>query len=93
MTKYEQRLARGRTEHGEHFDSSALDAVDDSIKQAFQSGARVIVRNERYDETRRGRVSTTTGWRPAFLLMHRVSDHGSSDVLGPDDRVVGVVSR
>jgi hypothetical protein len=40
--------------------------------------------------TRTGTVGVTTGWRPAFLLMRRRTDHGSSDVLRPDDRIIAV---
>lgn len=38
--------------------------------------------------TRTGRVGITTGWRPAFLLMHRSNDHGSWDVLAHGDQIV-----
>lgn len=47
---------------------------------------RVYTNGESY--TRRGHVGITTGWRPAFLLMPRSTSTGSSDVLGPDDRIV-----
>lgn len=39
---------------------------------------------------RRGRVSMTTGWMPSFMLMHRLGDHGSSDLLTGRDRIVAV---
>lgn len=65
-------------------------ACDSAVIAAFGSGARVKVRNTAYDETRTGTVSRTTGWRPALLLMRRRNAHGSSDVLGPNDRIVAV---
>ena len=40
---------------------------------------------------RRGRVGMTTGYKPAFLLMHRTTDIGSSDVLDAWDVPVGLV--
>lgn len=84
---YNARVARGRRQYGEKFDTSDLDAAHRSIRDAYESGARVRVYNAR-GFTRTGRVSTTTGWRPSFLLMHRSNAVGSSDLLGSDDYVV-----
>lgn len=39
---------------------------------------------------RTGTVGRTGGWRPAYLLMHRRSDRGSWDVLGPRDRITHI---
>jgi hypothetical protein len=40
----------------------------------------------------RGRISTTTGWRPSFLLMRRRSDHGSSILLDQRAKILRVVA-
>lgn len=53
-------------------------------------GARIEVTRDGW--TRRGRVSVTTGWKPALLLMHRRSDRSSADVLDERDHLVRVVS-
>lgn len=86
---YQQYLDRARHQHGDRFDGSDLYP---QFRPFFQ-GPRVRVRTtydngETYERT--GRVSVTTGWRPAFILIHRSSDHGSSDLLGERDRVVAV---
>jgi hypothetical protein len=91
--RYEQRLTRGHAQHGQAFNASDLEACHPSIRTAFVTGARVRVRTtysngEVYERT--GTVSTTTGWRPAFILIHRSTDTGSSDVLGTADEVVAI---
>jgi hypothetical protein len=85
-----ERIARGKAEHGERFDSSVLESAHPSILDAYASGLRVRVTRLYPDgtsHTRTGIVSTTTGWRPAFLLMHRANAHGSWDVLDECDQV------
>lgn len=69
-------------------DTSALDACEQRIKDAYNHRHRVKVIGPA--GTRFGVVSRTIGWRPAYLLVHRSSDLGSWDVLGPDDRVVAI---
>lgn len=54
----------------------------------FRSGVRIKVRNA--DHVRTGRVGATTGWKPAFILMHRSNAHGSWDVLSDDDEIIGI---
>ena len=96
MSKYAARLARGQRQWLDLFDPSELDAVHESVRRHFETGNRVeVVTTYGSGETyvRRGRISTTTGWRPSFILMHRVSDIGSGDVLGPNARVTAVISR
>jgi hypothetical protein len=68
--------------------SSELDVVSDDIV-AHYHGQRVKVSDDRGWE-RTGVVSSTTGWVPAFLLVHRSSDHGSWDALSSRDRLVAV---
>jgi hypothetical protein len=86
------RIARGRSEHGGRFDASDLESAP-ALHPYYESGARVEV--DVYgdgDVIERGRISTTTGWRPAFLLMHRRSDHGSSTLLDGRSCVLGVIA-
>lgn len=92
-TNYQQAIDRGIARHGRQFDPSCLAM---QFAEAFNSGARIIVET-RYTNgevyQRRGTVGISGGWRPTFLLMHRRSDHGSSDVLGMTDVQVGTVAR
>jgi hypothetical protein len=82
MTSYENHLAqRGPT------DTVDLDAAA-QFKEYFR-GPRIKVQCGS-EPPRFGTVGMTTGTRPAFLLMHRSNDMGSSDVLGPNDHVVAV---
>lgn len=86
MTAYDQLLARGVARHGDRFDPGDLAA---GFVRYYGTGERVRV-TDGHGYTRTGTVGVTTGWRPAFLLMHRRSDVGSSDVLGTGDRVTHV---
>jgi hypothetical protein len=89
---YTKSVRRGQREHGSKWDSSALDAAAQFVPW-FGTGQRIrVTRNYSggEPETRTGRVSRTTGWRPSFLLMHRSNTIGSSDVLGPEDRIIAV---
>lgn len=80
---YAQWLERQARKHGAQWDPSSLAPQfipylhsDQRIKVDGPYGVRF------------GTVGVTTGWRPVFLLMHRSSAHGSSDVLGQADQVV-----
>jgi len=55
------------------------------FRDAFISRQRVEVAG-RFG-TRRGYVGITTGWRPAFILLHNSISVSSGDVLGPDDKI------
>lgn len=88
MNTLERYIAEGERAHGAKFDPSDMLACEPVIRHNFL-GPRVKVSHPVYG-VRSGRVSKTTGWKPALLLMHRSSDHGSSDLLGPLDRVIAV---
>lgn len=94
MTYYDKAMAerhtRGRHQYGEKYDGSELDSAHASIKDAFAARLRVKVRDAATGYERFGIISTTTGWRPGFLLMHRSSDIGSSDLIRPTDYVIAV---
>lgn len=84
MTEYEKHMAR----RGQYTDTSDLDSAGQFKR--YYHGPRVKVSGPL--GIRFGVVSMTTGTRPAFLLMHRVTDTGSWDVLGPDDKIIAVKS-
>ncbi len=86
MARIDETVRQGTRKYGERFDSTALAP---QFVPHFNSGQRVRVRFS-YGEEMTGRVSITTGWRPSFMLMRRSSDHGSSWLLGDNDRVVAV---
>ena len=84
---------QGVQKFGDRFDASDLESAAHFApyywrNQGTSAGLRLKVHNTRYDYTRTGTVGKTTGHKPAWLLMHRSNDTGSSDVLGPDDEIV-----
>ena len=88
MSNYRDYIDRKRKEHGNKFDSSKLFY---QFIPAFNSGERIEVdfyHDEKPIYSLRGTVGVTTGWKPAFLLMLRRSDVGSSCILGENDRIV-----
>lgn len=90
MSTYTDYLTRAQRSHGEKFDSSSLAP---QFITWFNTGQRIKVRTtyssgETYIRT--GIVGVTTGWRPAFILMHRSNAFGSSDVLDARDEVIAV---
>lgn len=88
MDKLKDRIRRGQNEHGDKWDDSSLTECHDSVVDAYRTGVRVRVQNG--DHIRTGTVSTTTGWKPSFLLMHRSNSISSWDILGPDDVVIAI---
>jgi hypothetical protein len=83
MTKYEALIARKRAEYGDKFDDSALAP---NLIDAYNSGERITIQSDFWRE--RGRIGVTSGWRPCFLLMRRISDRGSSYMLKASDTIV-----
>lgn len=89
--EFEKYLDRKKRQYGDKFDRSQM---PEKFVRYYDSDERVKV-VAHYPETgeswvRFGRVSATTGWKPSFLLMHRSSDIGSSDLLQERDEVVAV---
>lgn len=74
-------------QHGDRADISAIASCDPWLINAYDSKVRVRVENTKWGDVRTGTVSRSTGWRPCLLLIARSNQVGSSDVLGPDDRV------
>ena len=85
MSKYTDYIARKRAEYGERFDPSELDP---RFAPYFDNGERVRVAT--YGLVLTGTIGVTTGWRPAFLLIRRKTDRGSSWVLGANSHVLAV---
>lgn len=69
-------------------DNSVIDAAPQGIKDAYLSGKRVYLVT-RYSEKsahhRTGTIGKTTGWKPAYLVMHRANQLGSWDMLSSFD--------
>jgi hypothetical protein len=92
MSLFDERLERGRRQWGEKFDPACLVGAPDLIRQ-FNTDARVEVDVYGDGEVIEcGRVSTTQGWAPSFLLMRRRSDRGSSYLLDKRTKIRKVVS-
>ena len=84
MTNYDEMVANKKAQYGGKFDASDLDA---RFVRYFNSGERIRVETTDGDavDVRTGTVGVTTGWRPAFLLIHRSNASGSIDLLLPPD--------
>jgi hypothetical protein len=95
MSSYAEYVNRLAAKHGEKFSDVELSAKF----RPFFHGQRIRVQTtygtgpdaEVY--TRTGTVSGTGGWRPSLMLMHRSSDHGSSDLLRDSDVITHVQAR
>lgn len=86
MTKRDDLIARGQARHGDKWTDADL---AEKFWPYYASGARIKVTSPG-GFTRTGTVGVTTGWRPAFLLMHRSDAMSSWDVLSASDEVVAV---
>jgi hypothetical protein len=85
----QRRIAEGRRQWGDKFDPSALLEAP-AMHRWYESQERVTIDiwgNGVAIE--RGRVSTTAGWKPAFLLMLRKNSTGSPWLLDSRSKVVG----
>lgn len=90
MSEYTEYVSRQQVRYPGKFSESDLPA---KFRPFLRSGQRIRVsRVYSPDETytRTGTVGVTTGHKPAFLLMRRASDHGSSDVLSDKDTITHV---
>lgn len=87
-----EALARLAARHPEQWSTEYAAALFASpLREHYESQRRVRVTTT-YDGgetlTRTGTVSTTSGWRPSFMLMHRSNATGSWDLLDPERDVV-----
>jgi hypothetical protein len=83
---YEDAIRRGKAKHGEKF----VEPSTNELQRRYFDASRVeVTTTYESGETyvRRGRISITTGWRPALMLMHTRSASGSSDLLKASDVV------
>lgn len=80
----------------EKCDFSEIDATDCSIKEAYESGARMAfdytsngepMRADRKNAAR-GYVGITTGWKPCFIRLHNARSLGGSDTLTHGERAL-----
>lgn len=55
-------------------------ALDNRFDGPYMSGERIEVTYE-WDETKRGYVGRTTGWKPVYILLSNTRSLGSSDIL------------
>lgn len=90
MTRFEQTCARLAAKHAP---KPFIAPTGDAFIDAFNKGDKFRVKVRRtyesgHVEERWGYVSITGGWQPAFLLMRRRGQHGSSDVLCHLDTII-----
>lgn len=85
MTRYEEYIAKRKHEFGSCFTEENL---DQRFVPYFNSGEQVKI--EACYGMIYGRIGATTGWRPAFLLMHNSRAIGSSVILGSSHHIVAV---
>ena len=84
MTRFDEYCQRQKARYGERF----VPPTGREFIRAFNEAPRlrIKVRSVYGDKIheRWGFVGITSGWwRPAFLLMHRIGQRGSSDLLDP----------
>ena len=87
--KFEELLERKQREHGSKFNAADLSK---KFIPFYNTGGRIEVKTP-CGTMERGRVGITTGRKPAFLLMHRTSDYGSSTVLSGDYEITRIISK
>jgi len=81
-------LTRKRQQFGSLFSPEDLPSKFVPFYESQQRIAVMAAGDER--QVYYGRVGVTSGHRPAFLLMHRSTDKGSSFLLSPNHRIVAV---
>jgi hypothetical protein len=87
-TKFEQYIDRQRSQYGDKFDASELAP---QFVEALNNGDRyrVKVQSPYGGKPYWGFIGITTGWKPAFLLMFRRGQIGSSFLLSDKYQIVG----
>lgn len=88
MSEYIAYLKRQSKKYGDKFDPSNLAP---QFAPYLHSWNRVTV--DMWDKVRKGYVGVTTGWRPVFLLMHRLTSIGSSNLLNSEHKLLEVFPR
>ena len=94
MTEFAAALLRLEKRHPGKLDTSdlAMQFKDYLGRQDIRVEVRTVLEDGTVLD-RSGWVGITTGWRPAFLLMRRANDTGSSDVLKASDVILDVKKR
>lgn len=86
MIKYNDFIARKTREYGEKF---SADDLNPAFINAFNNGDRFrVLVDFGYDAPIWGYVGVTTGWRPCFLLMRRRGQHGSSETINANCKIL-----
>lgn len=88
MSEYTQYLERQVKRHGDKFDPSNLAP---QFAPYLHSWNRVAV--DMGDKVRKGYVGVTTGPKPVFLLMYRLTSIGSSNLLNSEHKLLKVFPR
>ena len=86
MTRYQMYVAMKTDEYGSRFDNS--DLAEQFISHYNFGQSRRIKVLFPWGEIVWGYVGITTGWKPAFLLMRRVGQYGSSLLLNKDCKIL-----
>ncbi len=86
MNNYESFINRGKSKHGDKFSEASLNP---DFIHAYNNGDsfRVLV-DFGYDKPVWGYIGVTTGWTPCFLLMRRRGQHGSSETIGDNCKII-----
>ena len=86
MTNYESFINRAKSKHGEKFSDENLNS---KFISAFNNGDTYRVKVDfGYDKPVWGYIGITTGWKPCFLLMRRRGQHGSSETINNDSKIL-----
>lgn len=92
MKSYQDFIDRKKREHGKKFSEKNLNR--DFIPY-FENGARVEVsfRTKEGKEywVKKGRIGTTIGHEPCFLLMLKTRSVGSIFIIGKNDKILKVI--
>ena len=87
MNKYERYINRAKSNHGDKFRDSRLNR---NFIHAFNEGDsyRVLVDFGYDDKPVWGYIGATTGWKPCFLLLRRRGQHGSSETIDENCKII-----
>jgi hypothetical protein len=84
--RYHDFVQRQKAKHGDMFSEENLNR---NFISAYNNGDtfRVLV-DLGYDKPVWGYIGVTTGWKPCFLLMRRRGQHGSSDTINKECKIL-----
>lgn len=86
MTRYENYVNRKKVEYGEKFSD---ENINKAFITAFNNGDTFRVKVDfGYDKPIWGYIGATTGWKPCFLLLRKRGQHGSSETISQDAKII-----